>query len=161
MTDWLRRAGHGRLPDGRGILWSVAEGARGRRWRWTLIDGRQLVAAGLVECDPSGAFGRLELATAAGALTFHPDRNGREAHGNVAAPDGVRPIAVAWQPGWGIGLDGDPFGSAVAGWSGSGLRVGLDLAWLPPGPHPGVPALPTDARGVPELTASSEWPLEA
>ena len=31
--DPVRRAGRGRLDDGTTILWSVAEGTRGRRWR--------------------------------------------------------------------------------------------------------------------------------
>ncbi len=161
MTDWLRRAGRGRLADGREILWSVAEGARGRRWRWSLVDGRHLAHVGLVELNSAGGFRRLELATAAGAVTFHPDPDGTAAHGNVVGPAGVQPIAVAWQAGWGIGLDGDPFGSAVGGWRGEGLRVGLDLAWRAPGPHPDVPALAMDARGVPVLEGGEEWALEA
>jgi hypothetical protein len=125
-----------------------------------LVDGRHLVLAGLVELAADGAFARLELATAHGALTFHPEPDGRTAHGNVVAPDGVRPIAVAWTGGWGIGIDGDPFGSAAATWHGAGLRVGLDLRVLAPGAHPGVPALGTDGRGVPVLLDPDEWPLE-
>jgi hypothetical protein len=160
MTAWLRRAGRGRTTDGADVLWSLAEGERGRRWRWTMRDGGRLVHVGLVERDPSGAFARLELAAPAGLLTFHPAPDGRLAHGNVVGSEAVRPIAVAWQAGWAVALEGDPFGSTVAGWQGAGLWIGRDLAWQPPGRHAGPAPLETDERGVPELLDAREWPLE-
>jgi hypothetical protein len=158
MTAWLRRAGRGALPEGGTVVWSVAEGERGRRWRWTLRrDG--VVAVGLVELRPDGTFARLEWATADRLLTFHPAPGGREAYGNVVEPGGVRHIGVVWQPGWSVGFVGDAFGCAVAGWRGSGLVVGPE-GWRPPGDHPDLATVPVDDRGVPRLDAFAEWSLE-
>ncbi len=156
---WLRRAGTGRLPDGSLVTWSVAEGARGRRWRWTVADDPGLRHAGLVELD-DGGFARLELERPAGMLTLHPDRDRTEAHGNVVRVDGVEPLAVAWSEGDGIAIEGDGFGSAVAGWRGRGWVVGDDLRLRRSEAAPGL-ALDADERGVPELADPQEWPLEA
>jgi hypothetical protein len=155
----LRRAGTGRLSDGSLVTWSVAEGARGRRWRWTVSDDAGLRHAGLVELDGAG-FVRLELETLAGMLTLHPDRDRRMAHGNVARADGVDPLAVSWSNGDGIAIEGDPFGSAVAGWQGRGWVVGDDLRLRRSEAASGL-ALHADERGVPELGDPQEWPLEA
>ena len=162
MTDWLRRAGRGRLGSASVVAWSVAEGNRGRRWRWALTEASGLVVAGLAERLPSGQFGRLELTVAGGLLTFHPDSIGSSAHGNVVAADGVWPIAVDWSGEWAVGINGDPFGSAVCGWSGVGFVVDyLDgIVWREPGSHDDVPALACDARGIPILDDAREWPLE-
>ncbi|MEO6206401.1 MAG: hypothetical protein ABIP77_00440 [Candidatus Limnocylindrales bacterium] len=156
----LRLAGHGRLLDGRAIGWSVAEGTRGRRWRWTLMTGEgNLIHAGLVELDVGGRFARLELETLAGMLTLHPDRDGQAAHGNVVRHDRVDPIAIDWPAEASVGIAGDPFGSAVAGWRGVGWLVCDDLT-LEHDPI-AVPPLVRDRRGVPLLIDPLEWPLEA
>lgn len=162
MNDWLRRAGRGRIGRDAVVVWSVAEGNRGRRWRWVLSDGSGLRLVGLAERLPSGAFGRLELATWGALLTFHPDPGGGSAHGNVAAGDGVRPIEVDWDDRWAVGIQGDAFGSAVCGWSGTGLVVdAVDrLTWRGPGDHRDVARLDCDARGIPLLDDAAEWPLE-
>lgn len=159
VTAYLRCAGHGRLADGRTIAWSVAEGARGRRWRWTLATGEgSLAHAGLIELDTGGRFARLELETATGMLTLHPARDGRSAHGNVVRPDRVDPITLDWDATAAVAISGDPFGSAVAGWQGTGWLVRHELT-LEQDPID-VPLLEVDARGVPLLDESIEWPLE-
>jgi hypothetical protein len=158
MTGWLRRGGRGRLQDGSAVTWSVAEGARGRRWRWTVAGEDGLRSSGLLERDIDDRFARLELATAGGLLTFHPDRDGREAHGNVLTRDGVGPIAVDWDPGWGIGFADDPFGSAIGGWSGFGLIVDPRIPWR--WGEADIDVLPLDDRRVPVLDDPAEWPLE-
>lgn len=161
MTDRLRRAGRGRLRSGEEVLWSLAEGGRGRRWRWTIGSASSLRSAALAEIDASGRFGRLELTTAAGMLTIHPDPDGRSIHGNVVHAGGVRPIADAWSDAMGIGLEEDPFGTAILdGGAGSGsLVVSSGLAIAPRGTEV-VPALDLDDRGVPILVRATEWPLE-
>ncbi len=164
MTGWLRRAGSGRLPDGALVMWSVAEGARGRRWRWTVATGEGLRHAGLIELDREGRFARLELETAAGLLTLHPDDDRSLAHGNVVRHDGVEPIAIAWSDGASVAIAGDPFGTAIAGRRGSGWVVHEDLAvWSADDESSGVvdEVLSLDERGIPRLGDAQEWPLEA
>ena len=164
MTDWLRRAGSGQLPDGSLVTWSVAEGARGRRWRWTVSAGEGLRHAGLIELDDAGRFARLELETADGMLTLHPDATGAIAHGNVVRHDRVDPIAIAWRDGASIAIEGDPFGTAIAGRRGRGWVVEADLRiWSEDDESSGVAddVLTLDERGVPRLLGGREWPLEA
>ena len=156
---FLRRAGTGTLPDGRLVTWSVAEGTRGRRWRWTIGSPAGLGHAGLVELDPDGRFGRLELETARGMLTLHPDPDRQAAHGNVVRPSGVDPVEVAWSDDDGLAIEDDPFGSAVAGWRGRGWIVGPDLQ-LRREDGGDTRALDRDERGIPRLDDAREWPLE-
>ena len=78
-------------------------------------------------------------------------------------PDGVKPIATAWRPEWRVGIIDDPFGSAIAGWDGSGLVISWQvdsLVWREPGRHPDVVALPRDERGIPIVETAEEWALE-
>jgi hypothetical protein len=147
------------LEDGSMVTWSVAEGARGRRWRWTIAMGEGLRHAGLVELDPDGRFGRLELETARGMLTLHPDADRRSAHGNVVRPGGVEPVEVAWSDDDGLAIDDDPFGSAVACWRGSGWVIDPDLQ-LRREDGGDTRALELDERGIPRLDVAREWPLE-
>lgn len=158
---YLRRAGRGRLSDERLVTWSVAEGVRGRRWRWTVGAGEGILGhAGLVELDPGSRFVRLELETAQGMLTFHPADDGATAHGNVVRRDRVDPIALPWAADTGIWIDGDPFASALlrAGrWS---VVVAADLT-ISGGElivERDVPSL--DDRGIPRLVDAEEWALE-
>lgn len=156
---FLRRAGAGTLPDGSLVTWSVAEGTRGRRWRWTIATAEGLRHAGLVELDAEGRFGRLELETAGGMLTLHPDADRRSAHGNVVRPGGVDPVEIAWSEEEGLAIADDPFGSAVAGWRGRGWLVGSDLR-LDRDRDGMARPLETDERGIPRLDEAREWPLE-
>ena len=160
--SFLRRAGTGTLADGTVVTWSVAEGARGRRWRWTLAANDVLRHVGLIELDAEGRFERLELETLTGMLTLHPDGDGRWAHGNVVRDGGVEPVAIAWSSADALGIEGDAFGSAVAGWQGRGWVLGTDLR-LRRGDGAGdsVNASDLDARGVPRLRNAGEFPLEA
>ena len=123
----LRRAGSGTFPDGTLVTWSVAEGARGRRWRWTLTSATQLVHVGLIELDGEGRFVRLELETGEGMLTLHPDPDRHSIHGNIVRADGVEPVALGWSDDDALAIHGDPFGSAVLGSQGRGWVVGPDL----------------------------------
>ena len=90
MVSWLRRAGHVRAADGASITWSVAEGHRGRRWREVvrIRGGRPGIRHSLLlEAGPDGRFSHLELSTATGLLTLHPEGDGT-LHGNAVADHG-------------------------------------------------------------------------
>jgi hypothetical protein len=163
VTGRLRRAGSGRLPDGSLVTWSVAEGARGRRWRWTVSAGEGLHHAGLVELDAGGRFVRLELETTAGLLTLHPEAGAAMAHGNVVRAGGVDPIAIEWSDDASIVIEGDPFGSALVHGPGSGWLVSADLSLRPraQGSAGGADqVLAVDEGGIPRLLDGEEWPLE-
>ncbi len=160
MNGRLRRAGRGRLTDGTTVAWTVAEGSRGRRWRWTLASNGSLAEVALAELDDRGLFARLELTTPAGLLTFHPEPDGASAHGNIVGPDGVRPVAMPWAWEWGIELEGDPFGSAVLAGRETMLAVAADLTLRQTGDQPSAAALALDERGIPVLDGAQEWPLE-
>lgn len=86
----LRLGGRLALPTGERIVWSIADGRRGRRWRELATCDGDIVRAVLFETDPAGRVVRLEIATAAGLLTLHPEGGEEVLHGNVVGPDGVR-----------------------------------------------------------------------
>jgi len=157
---FLRRAGAGELPDGSLVTWSVAEGTRGWRWRWTIAAATGLRHVGLIERDATGRFTRLELEAGEGMLTLHPDADGRSAHGNVVRDGGVESLAIAWSDHDALAIDGDPFGSAVAGWRGDGWVVGSDLR-LRREEGGGTGGLEIDERGVPRLGSAFEFRLES
>jgi len=98
MSEALRVAGRTMLGDGGRLTWSVAEGARGRRWRETVDRDGGLVRALLLEVATSGRPTRLEMTTAAGMLTLHPEPGGRELHGNVVTSSGMRHLRYLWSP---------------------------------------------------------------
>ena len=111
--DWLRRAGRGILADGATLIWSAADGERGRRWRATAtVDGR-LTHAVLLETSPGGKILRLEVATASGLLTLHPAADGRSIHGNIVHVGGVRPLSFAWSADHELEIVDRPGPSAV------------------------------------------------
>ncbi len=114
MSEPLRRAGRLRVPDGAHILWTVADGSRGRRWRSSTTRADALVGTLLLELAPDGRLGRLELATAAGLLTLHPDHGGERIQGNLAGPAGVRHLELAWGPGHVLLVSGSPIVAAAA-----------------------------------------------
>ncbi len=160
MRAWLRVAGRGRLADGGIVVWSAAEGARGRRWRWTIDDIGVVRHAGLLELDTEGRFLRLELAGSAGLLTLHPEPDG-SIHGNVVNDDGVRSIALAGAGGRWIRIDGDAFGSALLPRHGAGEGIvvlpGFSVVSARATAAGRLPDL--DVRGVPQLGEATEWPL--
>lgn len=188
MTSWLRLAGRGRLPDGSTLVWSVAEGGRGRRWRAaTLSAAGAVVRAVLVEVGLDGRPARLEVSSAAGMLTLHPERDGRSAHGNVVAANGVRPVALPWSTEHEIVVAGTPLGELVALHrlaARVGVGEGVELPVLVIGEDLAVreerrvmrrmtatrwtiddggadATIDVDERGIPVgLDDAAEWPLE-
>jgi hypothetical protein len=160
VSAWLRRAGRGQNPDGSEVTWSLAEGERGRRWRWTVSDDGALRHVALVEIDRDGRFVRLELASPAGLLILHPEPDGDSIHGNVVTVDGVQPLSFDWSAMAALAIAVDSFGTSilVAGAARSTLVIGPSLAVLA---GVGGPALECDSRGIPVLVVAREWPLEA
>ncbi|HVA85808.1 MAG TPA: hypothetical protein VNF73_05730 [Candidatus Saccharimonadales bacterium] len=104
MAGRVRASQGGRLEPGGGpggpadgiVLWSVATGRRGRRWRATVRTAAGLIEDLLLEVDLDGRPGRLEVTTGHGMLTLHPEPDGRSAHGNVVTSEGVRGLAFPW-----------------------------------------------------------------
>jgi hypothetical protein len=114
--ELIRLAGELVLADGARLTWSVADGARGRRWRAVSIGDSGISHAILLEVDPGGRPSRLELTTPAGLLTLHPSPDQSEIHGNVVGTGGagVRPLAFAWGPEHELEVLGRPLATAVA-----------------------------------------------
>lgn len=113
MSALVRQAGQTTLADGVRLVWSVADGRRGRRWRAvTSRDGTQTGAL-LLEVGLDGRPARLEFATAAGLLTLHPEADGA-LHGNVVTVDGVRHLRLPWSVEHELEIHGLPIATAVA-----------------------------------------------
>jgi hypothetical protein len=89
----VRLGGRLRLPTGEVVVWSIADGRRGRRWREVASGPDGVARTVLAETDPTGRLVRLEIASAAGLLTLHPDEDGTVLHGNVVGPDGIRHLS--------------------------------------------------------------------
>ncbi len=137
-----RLGGRTDLPTGVVVVWSVADGRRGRRWRESTSRDGVAVRALLVETRPDGGLSRLELSTAAGSLTLHPDDDGTTLHGNVVTPGGVRHLAFAWGPDRVVLVVDSPAVTAIAvAWLGRSLEVGRSAD---------VAVLRVDDRLVPE-----------
>lgn len=123
MTEPLRRGGRFLDDAGRAVTWSIADGQRGRRWRWIVVDRRgALLVAHVLETDPGGAFVRLESAAAPGLLTLHREAD-ESLHGNRVSERGVEHLAV----------EAPAPGRLLVG--GTGLGVAALLAGMP-GPPP-------------------------
>jgi hypothetical protein len=186
MRAPLRIAGWGRLVDGAAVTWTISEGRRGRRWREVIADGSAVRHALLLETDPAGRFSHVELASAGGLWTFHPEPDGT-LHGNHVDPSAP---GVTHTVGWPFGADdvlviaGSPIALAAIAWrladqvapgghfdragvrldpSGSlesiasiGVRRSDDGGWRVGDEDEGE----VDARGVPSLADSGSRPLE-
>lgn len=113
MNGIARLAGSGTLADGARLVWSVADGRRGRRWRAVASRDGSITHALLLEVDLDGRPSRLELTTTAGMLTLHPDATGRTLHGNVVTADGVRHLGLSWGDEHGLEIEGRPIATAV------------------------------------------------
>ena len=111
----VRRAGTGRLPGGRHLTWTVADGRRGRRWRaiTTSADGR-LVQALLLEAGPDGSLRKIEVASPAGLLTLHPEVGEGTLHGNVVRATGISHVTLPWSTGHVLFAGSSPVTGAVA-----------------------------------------------
>ncbi|HEX7471704.1 MAG TPA: hypothetical protein VF323_01375 [Candidatus Limnocylindrales bacterium] len=186
---WLRRAGRGTLADGATLIWSAADGERGRRWRATsIVDGR-LTHAVMLETSPGGRIVRLELATASGLLTLHPAADGRSMHGNIVHVGGVRPLSFAWGADHELEIVDRPGPSAVmlrrlakkvevgGGETVPVLSIDASLVvrpgtrlvrrlaperWLIADVSGGrETTIELDADGIPVLGASADWQLDA
>jgi hypothetical protein len=160
-TAWLRRAGRLDAGGGESILWSVAEGRRGRRWRSLRLDAHgRVVSDVLLEVDPDGRWARLELATAAGILTLHPEPGERAVRGNIVTGRGVVPLAFAWSPAHLLVVTGEPVADAALAARrppaapGPGLIVGSDLGVT-------VADAIDPAMAPPDGLPGPSWPLEA
>jgi hypothetical protein len=187
MTSFERLAGRGLLADRSVLVWSLAEGRRGRRWRAVTTSSGPMTQVLLLEVDLGGRPARLELTTAAGALTLHPDASGAALHGNVVTGDGVRHLTFTWGPDHELEIDGQPIASAVTAHrlagstpvgqatSARSVAIGPDLAiregirrftrtstadWSIDGDGE-TRTLAVDERGIPiGLVGAEEWPLE-
>lgn len=120
----VRRGGSATLPDGGEIAWSVADGRRGRRWRAATTRDGVLTASLLLEVGADGRPARVELTTAAGLLTLHPEAGG-SLHGNVVSAGGIRHLTFDWSDDHELEIEGTPIPSAVtAARLASTVRVG-------------------------------------
>jgi len=177
----LRRAGRAILPDGRVLLWTVAEGRRGRRWRGSTRAANGLIDDLLLEVDAEGRFDRVELTTAVGQLTFHPEPDRQGAHGNVVLARGVLHLALTWSARHGLEVPGSPIADLALA-VGSGLAVGeervipvarvsqnlvptadetvirraSERSWMIAGTRP----VEIDSEDLPVMVAAQSWPLE-
>ena len=113
MSAMVRRAGRATLANGTQLVWSVADGRRGRRWRATTTRDGAMTVALLLEVGLDGRPARLEVASAAGLLTLHPEADG-SLHGNVVTAAGVRHLALTWGPGQELEVAGLPIANAVS-----------------------------------------------
>ena len=185
---FLRRAGRGLLPDGATLIWSAADGERGRRWRGSsTLDGR-LTHAVMLETSPAGRILRLEVATASGLLTLHPERDSRSIHGNIVHVGGVRPLAFPWSADHELEIVDRPGPTAVmlrrlartvevgGGETVPVLSIDASLVvrpgsrlvrrlsperWLVADVSGGrETTIELDADGIPVLGAPADWPLD-
>jgi hypothetical protein len=170
-------------------VWTVAQGARGRRWRavTTHADGR-LEAALLVEAAPDGRLAKVELATGEGLLTLHPDGRPLRLHGNVVRATGIDPVALPWSATHVLLVGMSPVTAAVAvagplagvgvgeGANVPAVDVGIDLHprsstwhvahtgerrwWLLAAGGSRALLLETDEDGLPTAPNGTSWPLE-
>ena len=162
----VRRGGTASSHPGERLVWAVADGSRGRRWRESMTRQGVMVRALLLETDPAGRCTHLELATARGLLTLHPASDDRELHGNVVTVDGVRHLAFAWAGDHHLFVVGSPASAAIilgrrvtADGRVSVLRIDDDLD-----PRPAdldVTTLgPLGAGGLAYPGTGDDWPLE-
>ncbi len=151
-----------------------------------LTDDGVLVGSLLLEARPDGSVAKLELATAAGLLTLHPE--GSTLHGNVARPTGIDHVALPW-PGRGLLFVAGTLATAAAaarllatqvgvgeGHTIAGVSVGVELAvtpttfrvarvadrrwrFLDAASGAGL-AVTLDDDGIPVLADGESWPLE-
>jgi hypothetical protein len=122
------------------------------------------VSSLLLELDADGRFSHLELSTASGLLTLHPEPDGT-LHGNAITSAGVAHVrAVPWDRDAVIRLEGSEVCRAVAtspaGGDGSeaALWISLDLTLQ----HRREPVDRPASTGnpLPDLVDGTTWPLE-
>ena len=184
MTARLRFGGRGQGADGANLVWSVAEGSRGCRWREVRNVGQGVATSLLLETDREGRFAHLELSTASGLLTLHPGGDG-SLHGHAIVSDGVEHVAgLRWEPDALAMIDGSTIcRAAAARHIARSLAVGSSMAnlavvvpptlWLEVKPirierldvaswrFGAEDPIILDDSGLPLLRGGETWPLEA
>jgi hypothetical protein len=159
----IRRAGRGTDEEGLTVTWSMAEGQRGSRWREVRVADGAVVSSLLLELDPLGRFAHLELSTAAGLLTLHPEGDGT-LHGNAILAGGVRHIvAVPWQADDLLLVAGSTIARTAAARrtaATTGVFVVLDLTFERRPIGLGERVVELDADGLPAFTDGQIWPLD-
>ena len=151
-----------------------------------LVDEDALFGTVLLETDPLGRVARLEVTTAAGLLTLHPD--GDMLHGNAVRPTGVTHLAFPWSEGHILLVAGAPATAAAAarglasrlgvgeGRTVSGVlvaptldarsvtfrvaRVGPRGWWFVVADTGEEIGVTLDLDGIPALPTAEAWPLE-
>ena len=183
MPRYLRMGGRGTTAAGRSVIWSVAEGGKGRRYREVRRAGEGIAHSLLLETDPEGRFSHLELSTPSGLLTLHPEADGT-LHGHAIVSDGVEHVAgLDWEPDAIVAIeDSVVCVMAAAHLLRPTLDVGSSLArhaaWIPPtlwveirpirvGRAPGGTwqlgsdgPIEIEPTGVPVLAGGETWPLD-
>jgi hypothetical protein len=165
----LRQAGRGTADDGSIITWSMATGRRGSRWREVRATDASVVSSLLLELDPDDRFSHLELATAVGLLTLHPEGDG-SLHGNAVEAAGVRHVvALRWARDDALLVVGSSIARAAAARrvrqagpqdAVDGVVVGLDLSLERRTISPVELAVDLDPDGLPSFGDGRSWPLE-
>jgi hypothetical protein len=170
-VSYVRRAGAGRFADGSTVVWSVAEGSKGRRWREVRSRDGAVVSSLLFETFPDRGFAHMELSTAAGLLTLHPETDAT-LHGNAVTAAGVEHVVgLPWPEGSLLIVHGSPIALAAAAWSlqGGGAATGdQNVAMVDSSlrvrtttvPVAGLARHPIDEDGLPILDGGQSWPLE-
>ncbi len=157
----VRRGGTASLPGGRHLVWTVAAGGRGRRWRSVTShgDGR-MEASLLVETAPDGRLLRLELATGEGLLTLHPEGGPVRLHGNVVRASGIDHISLPWSDGHILLAGSSPVTAAIAV-AGAVARIGVGEGSNVPAVEVGIELRPRPATWHVAHTAERRWRLLA
>ena len=148
------------------MTWSVAAGSRGRRWREVVAAEGTVRSSLLLELDPDGRFSHLELSTAAGLLTLHPEGDGT-LHGNAVTHNGVRHVMgwpwerdrAIWVGGSSICLPAGrrPDGTRATAWQVIDRDLHLETTVRVMRPDWSL----VDAEGLPVLEDGTSWSLEA
>jgi hypothetical protein len=151
-----------------------------------LTEDGLLVGSLLLETHPDGRVMKVELTSAAGLLTLHPE--GSTLHGNVARGTGLEHLALPWSEQGVLLVVGTPATAAAAaqllerhvgvgeGRTVAGVRIGVDLAVTPTtfrvarlaarrwvfvvAATGDALAVDLDDDGIPLLADRDTWPLE-
>lgn len=157
----VRRGGTAGLPGGRRLVWTVATGARGRRWRSvTTHSDLRMEASLLVETAPDGRLVRLELATGEGLLTLHPGGDPTRLHGNVVRASGIDHVSLPWSEAHVLLAGASPVTAAIAV-AGPAANVGVGEGANVPAVEVGIDLRPRLATWRVARTALRRWRLLA
>jgi hypothetical protein len=174
VAELVRRAGRGTFVDGSNVVWSVAEGQKGRRWREVRSRDGVVLSSLLLETFPDRSFAHLELSTVTGLLTLHPEGDGT-LHGNAVTASGVHHVVgLRWPAGSVLVVDGSGVAIAAAtwfaltSWADRSRAVRMPIVTVSPTldvragtiPGDGFSHEAIDADGLPILADGSTWPLE-